>query len=231
MRVIAGQLFESSLIAPAGDLTNLGARVEVPVTRAIVSYWRPAILSGSVWTVSLEAPVNPGEYNLVWRNGEVEPVSFEAFLPLFTDAATLTAVASVPAVDRSEVTPTVQEVANLEQSRAIAEGATQLVTFTDETTPSASAVESLVQQAVPLVLAELPNKIPVEFYDSVRNAVALYVAVLLEGSVAREQLDEGSGGLWRTLYNTAILNLQRSIEAQLANIRSKPLLTGGRVLV
>lgn len=231
MRVIAGQPFESSLIAPAGDLTNLGARVEVPFTRAIASYWRPAVLSGSVWTVSLDAPVSSGDYNLVWRNGDVEPVSFESFIPLFVDAATLTAVASVPVVDRAQVTPTVEEVANLEQSRAVAEGAEQLVTFTADTTPSASAVEALVQQAVPLVLAELPNKIPIEFYDSVRNAVALYVAVLLEGSIAREQLDEGSGGLWRTLYNTAILNLQRGIEAQLSNIRSKPLQTGGRVLV
>ena len=40
------------------------ARVEVPVTRAIASYWRPAVLGALVWAVTLEAPLLAGDYNL-----------------------------------------------------------------------------------------------------------------------------------------------------------------------
>lgn len=58
---------------PAGD--RMGCRVEVPITRAIVSAWREAELSedGGLWTVTLEAPVHAGEYVLVWRPGTSDP--------------------------------------------------------------------------------------------------------------------------------------------------------------
>lgn len=60
----------------------MGARIEVPVTRAIVSYYRLAVLDGGVWTVELEPPPFGGSYNLVWRTNDAEPPELEVTVPL-----------------------------------------------------------------------------------------------------------------------------------------------------
>jgi hypothetical protein len=70
-----------------------------------------------------------------------------------------------------------------------------------------------------LVLAELPNKFPTHYYDAVKHSIALYVAVLIEGSHFREQEDSTSSGTWRSLYNVTILNLKRNIEEDLKQWR------------
>lgn len=78
--VVVGQLQ-----APADPPANMGARIEVPYTRAIVSYWRPAELDPEthVWTCELERPINAGDYLLVFRTGDPEPPEMEVFFPLF----------------------------------------------------------------------------------------------------------------------------------------------------
>lgn len=81
MVIVVGETLMATLLAPGG-VTGLGARVEVPVTRAIISYWRPAVLEGSTWIVTLETPPQPGEYLLVWRTGDGDPPAYEAFVPL-----------------------------------------------------------------------------------------------------------------------------------------------------
>lgn len=84
MIVVVGQTVMATLPAPGG-VTGMGARIEVPITRAIVSAWRPAVLEGSTWIVTLEAPVAAGEYLLVWRTGDPEPPGYEAFVPLIIE--------------------------------------------------------------------------------------------------------------------------------------------------
>src|SRR5262245_49789003 len=67
-----------------------GARIERPVTREIVSYWQPAVLTDATadadafWTVTLESPVDAGDYLLVWvpREDESSPGWREVFTPL-----------------------------------------------------------------------------------------------------------------------------------------------------
>lgn len=220
--VVAGSTFISTLVDPGG-VSYLGARVEVPITRAIVSFWTEATLVGDTWMVELEAPLEQGGYNLVWRTGDPEPPAYEAFIPLSVLAVGSTiptgTIEEPPVVDRELVTPTVDDVAALERTRTMAEGAHEEITFTDETRPSAAAVEDLIQQALDLTLAELPQKFPVRHYDALRRAVSLYAAVLVEGSFYREQAGDDSSTLWRTLYNTAMLNLQREIAKDLAQWR------------
>lgn len=97
MEVTLGADVVATLAAP-GDL-DLGARIEVPVTRAIASYWRRARFdtASGLWTVTLEPPIDPtgaaapvgpegtprpGEFVLVWRDGGPEPPIFETFIPL-----------------------------------------------------------------------------------------------------------------------------------------------------
>ena len=221
----AGSTIVTTLVDPGVEY--LGARIEVPVTREIVSFWTEATLDGSSWVVALDAPLSTGGYLLVWRTGDPEPPEYEIFLPLQVVAvgASIAPAGSIdPALEpfhpeRELVTPTVDDVAALERTRTIAEGNTEEVTFTEATRPTYSDVEDLIEQAVDLVLSELPMKFPKRHYDSVQRAAALYAAVLVEGSFHREQSEAGSSSLWRTLYNTAILNLQRQIASDLAEWR------------
>lgn len=88
MQASLGSAVLATLVAPSvAPAFPIGARIEVPVTRAIVSYWRPAyeLLTGDL-TVVLDAPPAAGEYNLVWRDsgpeGPGERTEFEVFVPL-----------------------------------------------------------------------------------------------------------------------------------------------------
>lgn len=87
MRIAVGDPVLAYLLAPADPPPNMGARVEVPYTRTVVSAWQVAVLedTGNAlrWVVSLESPVAAGDYNLVWRDGGPEPpASGEVFVPL-----------------------------------------------------------------------------------------------------------------------------------------------------
>lgn len=92
MQATLGSDVVATLVAP-GVLPAfpVGARVEVPLTRAILAYWREAAYDpvAGVWTVTFPAnndPLAAGEYNLVWRDsgpeGPGELPEFEVFVPL-----------------------------------------------------------------------------------------------------------------------------------------------------
>lgn len=81
MQAVAGQSLTATLVAPPG-VTALGARLERPVTREIVAYWRPATLIDTTWTVTLDGPPDPGEYLLAWRSPDPEPPAYETFVPV-----------------------------------------------------------------------------------------------------------------------------------------------------
>jgi hypothetical protein len=59
---------------------RMGARIEVPITRAIASAWRPAVLDETGWTATVESPAAKGEYLLVWMD---DSGGNEQFIPLF----------------------------------------------------------------------------------------------------------------------------------------------------
>lgn len=87
MQVEPGAQVVARLLVAPGSLpadAELGARIEVPVTRAIVSYWRRARLDELTgeYVATLDAPPAAGEYNLVWRTGDPEPPAYETFIPL-----------------------------------------------------------------------------------------------------------------------------------------------------
>lgn len=66
-----------------GSFGRLGARIEVPGTRAIVSAWQDAAYDATTgrWTAVIDAPPGPGTFNLVWLTADAEPSDYEAVLP------------------------------------------------------------------------------------------------------------------------------------------------------
>ena len=86
MRIGLGDPVSAWVYAPADPPPNMGARVEVPYTRAIATAWAPATLedTGTTlrWVVELASPVTAGDYLLVWRDGGPEPPVTEIFIPL-----------------------------------------------------------------------------------------------------------------------------------------------------
>lgn len=222
MQVTANEDFTATIVDPNGNVEYLGARIEVPITREIVSYWRPATLDGLIWTVDIEAPIEPGEYLFVWRTGDPEPPDFETFIPLFAVAgSTVSDVVEYPLVTAEDVRPTVEDISNLENTRTTTGGGGEQTDFTETSRPSYSQVEELIDQAVPAVLTQIREpRFDPTYYDKVKHAIALYTAMLVEGGFFREQVDGSSADLWRTLFNQTMVNLQESITRDLNEYRT-----------
>jgi hypothetical protein len=198
MQVAAGQPFTTSLVAPAGDITGLGARVEVPVTRAIVTAFVFAARDGATWTVTLDPPVDPGDYELVWRTSDPEPPDYETFIPLTVTAAGVTPGDGGTGDGASPVLvpPTVQDVAMLAHRRTVNESGKELGTFDATTRPTDIEVDLLIDQAM-IAIGGQPSGV-----RSTHN-VTLYAAILLESSFYGEQVDEGSVSVWQDLLARA----------------------------
>jgi len=224
LQAIANQPFVATLIDPAGLSGDwpLGARIEVPVTREIVSYWRVASLSasGDQWQVATEAPITAGDYNLVWRTGDPEPPEYETFIPLHVTATGVAIPVPYDIVQPEDIRPTLEDIVALEQTRTAGGGGGEVREFTEDTRPSIDEVENLIDQAVGAVMNQIsePRFSDVHF-DGVKDAVALYTAMLIGGGYFKEGLDNSGVELWRTLFNQAVLNLQSSVQEELKQVR------------
>lgn len=210
MYVPAGQPFTATLVDPTGLSPDyeFGARIEVPVTRAIVGTWTAAKLSATVWSVELEAPpaqvaapgygLNPilsaqlqnGEFLIVWMDNGPDPRPDQVVIPvpLFTDAGGGWSggwpggVEDYPDADPEACRCTVADVAALERNRTIGQGGNRVGTFDDTTRPTADEVEGLIDQAVDLVLIGLPDQFDSDLSGVVARAVAIQTALLIESS-------------------------------------------------
>lgn len=213
MTVVAGASFTATLIDPGHS--GVGVRIEVPVTRAIVGYWRAATLSGSLWSAPQVAPLTPGDYLLVWMDGAPTP-TFEIFVPLEVisqEASVASAVDNWPPIDVASVTPSVDDVAQLEKTRLRSEDGTEFETFNQYTMVTDEEVESLINSALNMTLAQIRHEIDPIHYETVKELVRLLTAILIEGSFFRNQNEQASAqvGVWRSLYNTMMTGLQNRI--------------------
>jgi hypothetical protein len=239
VQAVAGQEFTAELDETA--IPSIGARVEVPQTREIVSFWRPATSEdGITWTVTLDAPLTVGDYLLVWRTGYPDGTqayapggpfpdpTYEIFVPLFTLDPSWAGAGSgggggsplFPTIDRDQVTPTADDVAALERTRIVDQGGGDPGTFTDATHPTVTEVEKLISIAIDDVLVLLPDSMDPANYGSIRQAVTMYAATLVESSYFREKLDEGSVEFYRTLFESTIraLNLRNEGDVRSASL-------------
>src|SRR4051812_39912425 len=124
--VTVGEEFTAQIAETA--IPHIGARVEAPHTRAIVSAWQPAVTddNGTTWEVTLESPPDLGDYLLVWRTGDPDgtqayapqgpypDATYEVFVPLFTTDVGADGNSDGPVfpdIARDAITPTADDVA------------------------------------------------------------------------------------------------------------------------
>jgi hypothetical protein len=199
---------------------TLGARIEVPYTRAIVSYWQAATLSGGQWTVTLDGVAEPGSYLFVWMSSDADPPEVEVFLPIDVAAGAAPPAegglwpvygTDWPTVDVEQITPTVDEVARLERTRTVDSAGNEYDTFNDQTRPTAQEVEGIIGDSVDSVLATLPPAFDPARYGQCRRVVALLAAMTIEGSYFKEQSLPNMPVRWQPEYTAERERLEESI--------------------
>ena len=226
MQTTLGADVVATLVAPSVlPAYPMGARVEVPVTRAIVAYWRPAAYDPvtGVWTVVFPADNDPlalGEYNLVWRDSGPEPPELEVFIPL--SIASTNGAGVVPAPGGPyEWAPTVEEIAEVtpaytrggfDDDREYA-GAEQiddaaLPTYTADTEPSRTHVEGLITAAADEVQGRVGVAIPTSQYGLAKTTAKWHVAAAIAAGKQPANTDDASGE-----YRGHIANFRASLDA------------------
>lgn len=220
MEAPLGEPVEATLIDPGPAVYDLGlgARIEVPVTRAIVSMFRPAALNGAIWSVFLDSPIDEGDYEIVWRTSDPEPPLYETYVPLFLFVSGVSGGASGgsggddwPLIDRTEVTPGVNDVAALERTRTYDMNGTDQATFNDQTKPTDEEVEVLIEQATDDILGVLREDVDVYHYAAIKGAITRQAALYVEGSYFRDNVNADLVQLYRTDIRATLTSINESI--------------------
>jgi len=121
----------------------------------------------------------------------------------------------------ADISPDVDGVALLLRTRTTGDGLgtglgadtgpDDATTFTENTRPTVTEVESVIETAANAVLGRLTGDVPAASIGSVKHAVALYSAVLIEASFFREQANDEAVQLWRDLMTEQIAQVNRAI--------------------
>jgi hypothetical protein len=117
----------------------------------------------------------------------------------------------LPPVDRSQVRPSVDAVALLEATRLVDISGADQTTFTDTTRPTAAQCQGVIDQAVELALADIPDYLPESSYPRIQQLVALKAACLIERSFFREQYNKGSAEGYEKDYDLLVEAIERVV--------------------
>lgn len=188
---IVGQTFTTTLVSPPQTVLRgqpLGARVEEPITHAIISAYHQATLNGSTWTVTLDSPLQAGSYDLVWMTPD-SPPSYIAYAPLtcVTAGQATGALPDWPAIDQVAIRPDIDSVARLLRTRTKMVDGTVKPTFDATTIVKDTEVTATILDAEQLILSQLPVQLDPELYPRIKYAVTLQAAILVESSFFRTQ--------------------------------------------
>lgn len=228
MQATLGVDVVATLVAPSVlPAFPMGARIEAAYTRAIQSYWRPAAYDPvtGLWTVVIEPPLAAGEYQLVWRDSGPEPPELEVFIPLAVSAAGAAAI--VPG-EPYPWAPTVAQVAA--QTSAYTAGgfdddrehAGDLeIDYTEDTSPTRSHVETLIQSATDEIAGRVAVVIPADQYGLARETAIAYCKAMIAADKQPAGTDDADGE-----YRGAIARYLSNLESLTENSR-RP--TGGRL--
>jgi hypothetical protein len=81
-----------------------------------------------------------------------------------------------PQIDRTRVRPSVKQVSILERTRCVDDSGADAGTFTDTTYPTYDECEGVIDTALELTLADVPDYLPESIYPRLLQAVALRAA-------------------------------------------------------
>lgn len=215
----SGSTFTASIPTPpfqAGQV--LGARIEVPVTRAVVGERVLASVGADTSSVTMVAPTLLGDYQIVWQMSDGTDVGFQPLVVVSLVAAAGSVGVEWPEVDEEQVRPTVADVAQLERIRTIdLDSGDDVGTFTDNTRPTAGEVDGLIDVAMDDVVSALPvSTFAPKHYRQVRRVITLGAAMMVEASYYEEQAPDRAGPVWQTLYQNGLTQLQARIESDMA---------------
>jgi hypothetical protein len=127
-----------------------------------------------------------------------------------------------PLIERADVLPTVADVALLLRSRTVGylpqssglggdTGPGDWTTFDDTTRPTATEVEQVVEVACDEVLGQLPAAVDVRLWPTVKRAIAVRAAAIIEQSFFRETATDLSAA-----YATSMSALQTAVPGEVA---------------
>ena len=150
------------------------------------------------------------------------PLPSETLLP---SATLLPSDGSAP---NPTLIPTLADIGALLHARTTIPGGSEAGTFNDQTHPTGTQVQTLIDLAAPAVLVQLPATVPVGLYGTVRLAVALTVAGMLERSYFPEQVAQGASpaeGFDEQVASTmaALLSAAQGNQAGGARVYSVPI--------
>lgn len=214
MQSTLGEDVVATLVAPSVVPPDMGARIEAPVTRAIVSYWRPAAYDPVLgrWSVVLDSPLVTGEYNLVWRTGDPEPPELEVFVPLSVVSAL--GAAPVEPGTLAPWAPTVEEVAAVTPQYTVGgfdddrdDAGSEQATYTESTSPTAEHVASLIIAATDEVQGRVGVTIPERHYGLARTTAKWHVAASISAGKQPADTDDAGGE-----YRGHITNFRASLD-------------------
>jgi hypothetical protein len=87
------------------------------------------------------------------------------------------------------IRPTVDEVGALLTARTVDRGGNELGTFTDETRPTSTQVEELIDMAVADIGSRVGGTIPETYWPEARRIAGLQAAALVESSFFPREID------------------------------------------
>jgi hypothetical protein len=122
-----------------------------------------------------------------------------------------TVLPSPPPIDLAQVTPSVGDVAALERTRTIHDDGSEVSTFDANTRPTDVEVTVLISQATDAVIGRLPLRVDTVWYASIRRAIALRAAQLVEVSYFREQATAGPAAAHATQFTSELQALLKTL--------------------
>jgi hypothetical protein len=201
-----GQTFEAILIAaPHGLVGTLTFSIVNPETSEVVLAPRTTGItepvSGTYQTTAV-APPFPRDYVVVWSHG--------------SDTAT----EGLKVEEALTTRPTVQDVALLLRTRTVGPSSGglggdsapgDLTTFSSSTRPKATEVESIIGTAQDAVMGMLRKPLPADEDASVRHAIAIYAAIVIETSFFRENSNADALAALRGMLRDTIANVNETV--------------------
>jgi hypothetical protein len=108
----------------------------------------------------------------------------------------------------------------------------ELTTFTDSTRPSATEVDAVIGTASDAVMGMLRKPIPDSETDSVRHAIALYAAIIVETSFFRESSNAEALAALRGMLSDTVAQINETVVLSqgrsFGTLRTDTILSGSR---